>query len=416
MFMKKQLLVASILLSAMTSFGGGYQLNLQGLRQLAMGGTGTAWPWDASTIFYNPGGLGRLKSVQVYASVMSIMPSTAYSNQNNSGVQTINTNTVRQSFTPFSVYVGGPVQQYSRVAIGLGIYTPFGSGTKWDDNWVGKYIVQSIDLKCVFFQPTISYVVRDWLSVGGGFIYSTGSLDFKQALPVHGVGGPGVDDGQATLHGSANGVGFNLGVHMKASDNLQFGITYRSQVSMNVSGGSANFKVPASLATAFPDTRFDSRLPLPQVASIGIGYRTGPLTLQFDLNYTGWNSYDTLHFNFDKTTTSLQNVAAPRHYRNTLTPRVGASYKISRVIALMAGGAYDPTPVTNGFVSPDLPDADRIVLSCGISIKPLPRFTILAAFEGVTSVVRNGSYNYAGFNGLYKTEAATPGIGVYYSF
>jgi long-chain fatty acid transport protein len=82
----------------------------------------------------------------------------------------------------------------------------------------------------------------------------------------------------------------------------------------------------------------------------------------------------------------------------------------------MAGGAYDPTPVSNDFVSPDLPDANRIVLTCGLSIKPLPRFTILAALEGVTSVTRDGYYEFGNFRGLYKTEALTPGLGVYYNF
>lgn len=416
--MKKYVLAASsLLLSAMTSFGGGYQLNLQGLRQVAMGGSGTAWPWDASTIFYNPGGLSRLKSIQVYGSVMSIMPSTAFANQVNSGDKTITTRTVDQHFTPFNLYVGGPVQEYSRWGLGLGIYTPFGTGTKWDDNWIGKYIVQSIDLKCIFFQPTVSYMVNDWISVGAGFVYSTGSIDFRQAMPVHGSLGPGsVDEGQAILHSNADGLGFNLGAQFKMSDNLQFGLTYRSQVNMNVSAGSATFNVPASLRTSFPNTQFDSQLPLPQVASFGVGYRTGALTLQLDLNYTGWNSYDSLRFDFKQQTSSLHNVHAPRNYRNTLTTRVGACYKISKVVSVMAGAAYDPTPVTNGFVSPELPDADRMVLSCGISVKPLPRFTILAAFEGVTSATRDGVYEFGGFSGTYKTQAATPGIGLYYNF
>ena len=82
----------------------------------------------------------------------------------------------------------------------------------------------------------------------------------------------------------------------------------------------------------------------------------------------------------------------------------------------MAGAAYDPTPEPNGFVSPELPDADRIVLTCGISIKPIPRFTILAAFEATDAMKRAASYDYGGLSGTYKTEAATPGIGIYYNF
>lgn len=414
--MKKHVLTASLLMSVMTSFGAGFQLNLQGLRQLAMGGSGTAWPWDASTIFYNPGGLARLKGVQVYGSMMFIMPSTAYGNRDNSGVTSSNEQSVRQTFTPFNLYFGGRVHEDSRLALGLGIYTPFGSGLKWDDNWLGKYIVQSIDLKCVFFQPTVAYRATEWLSVGGGFVFGAGTVDFRQAMPVHGMLGADVDDGQAHLHGSATGVGFNLGAQIKMRENLQFGLTYRSQVNMDVSAGAATFNVPTSLRDSFPNTKFDSRLPLPQVASFGVGWRLGDVTLQADLNYTGWNSYDTLRFDFKQTTSSLSNVRAPRHYRNTLTTRVGACYKLSNVVSLMAGGAYDPTPVTNGFVSPDLPDADRIVLTCGISIKPARGLTIMAAFEGVNSVKRNGSYDHAGFNGIYKTSAATPGIGLYYNF
>lgn len=410
--MKKQLLAAALVVSSLSSSGAGYQINLQGLRQLAMGGTGTAWPWDASTIFYNPAGLSRLKNIQVNASMLWIKPSTAYGNYLGS------TRSVDQTFTPVNFYVGGTVREHGRLGLGLGVYTPAGMGVKWDDNWVGRYIVQSIELKSLFIQPTISYRISDFLSVGGGFVYATGTFDFKQALPVQYVD-PYGRDATLTLHGNAAGVGFNLGMQMKFSERVQAGITYRSQVNMDMSGGSAKFNVPTSLKSTFPDTRFESLLPIPQVASIGIGVKplnNERLTLQLDLNYTGWNSYDSLRINFADHTSGLKDNHAPRAYRNTLTTRLGACYKISRVVSVMAGGAYDPTPVTNGNVTPDLPDADRILVTCGASIKPLRRVTILAACEFVSTAKRNGVYNFGGFSGTYLTQAITPGIGVYYNF
>lgn len=414
--MKKHIIAASLMLSAMTSFGAGYQLNMQGLRQLAMGGTGTAWPWDASTIFYNPGGLARLNGIQVYGSAMMVMPNTAFGNRDQSGVVSSNEQSVSQSFMPFSFYLGGRIHEDSRFALGIGINTPFGNRLSWNDNWLGKYMVQSVELKTVFFQPTISFRASEWLSVGGGFVFGTGVLEYNRALPVHGIQGADIDDGRSHLRGSATGVGFNLGAQIKARENLQFGLTYRSQVNMDVNGGAAKFTVPASLSDSFPTTRFDTRMPMPQVASIGMGWRLGDVTLQLDVNYTGWNSYDSMRIDFAKTTSTLQNIRAPRMYRNTLTPRAGLSYKLGRVVALMGGAAYDPTPVTTGFVSPDLPDADRIVLSCGMTVKPLPGLTIMAAFESVNSVKRNGSYDYAGFNGVYQTTVFTPGLGLYYNF
>jgi long-chain fatty acid transport protein len=415
--MKKQLLAASLVLSSFASFGAGYQLNLQGLRQLAMGGTGAATPWDISTIFYNPGGLARIKTIQAYGSILGIMPGTAYGNFQGSA------QTQAQTFTPFNVYVGGTVKEGSRLGLGLGIYTPFGTGVKWDDNWSGRYLVQQIDLKCVFVQPTVSYKLSETWSVGAGFIYSSGTFDLRQALPVQNIvantNPQQVTDGTVKLHGVGSGVGFNLGIHMKASERLSFGLTYRSQVNMDLGGGSATFNVNPILKSSFPNTTFGSLLPLPQVATFGIALKplnNERLTLQLDLNYTGWNSYDSLRIDFDTHTSSLHNMHAPRHYRNTLTTRLGANYKISKVVSVMGGGAYDPTPVTNGFVSPELPDADRVVVTCGAAIKPLKRFTVLAACEFVSSLKRVSSYDYGKFSGTYWTQAITPGIAVYYNF
>jgi long-chain fatty acid transport protein len=82
----------------------------------------------------------------------------------------------------------------------------------------------------------------------------------------------------------------------------------------------------------------------------------------------------------------------------------------------MAGAAYDPTPVRNGYVSPDLPDADRVVLTCGATVRAARGLVIMAAFEGVNSVKRGASYDYGGFSGVYKTTAAAPAIGLYYNF
>jgi len=407
--MKKNLLAGAFLLSAMTSFGGGYDLNLQGLRQLAMGGTGTAIAWDASTIFYNPAGMSDLKSIQVYADVVAVMPTTAFGNSMGSAVSK------PQTFTPFSFYVGGPIQQGSKFAVGLGIYTPAGLGIAWPDNWQGSNIVQSVQFSAFFFQPTISYQVNDFLSVGGGFVYGIGTFDFKSTLPVESYVGNNDTLGSGHLHGTATGAGFNLGVHLKINDNLQIGLNYRSQVNMGISSGSATFSVPSALTSEFPATHFDSDVPIPQVASIGVGWKTGKLTLQFDLNYTGWNSFDSLRINFAENTAALQNEHAPRHYRNTLTPRAGANYKISKIVSLMAGAYFDPTPVVNGFVSPDLPDANRIGGSCGISVKPWPRLTVLAALEGVSSLKRNATYDYAQFDGTYKTEVISLGLGFYYN-
>ncbi len=409
--MKKIFLsVAALSLFAGTSFGAGYQLNLQGLRQLAMGGSGTAWPWDAATIFYNPGGLARLEGVQANVSGLMIIPTVQYASSATGTTAT----TKSQQFYPFNAYVGGPIKKGSKLALGLGVYTPFGSGLTWDNNWAGKYLAESIYLQSIFVQPTVSYRINDIVSVGGGFIYAFGNLDFKKALPVTNENGT---DGQADLKGNAQGTGYNLGIQLKATDKLQFGLTYRSRVDMKVKSGNANFTVPSSLSSSFPNTNFSATLPLPEVASIGVGYRPiQRLTLQLDVNFIGWSAYDSLKFNFSQHTAQLQDQHAPRLYQNTVAVRLGGSYELGKKFNVMAGAAYDPTPVRDGYVSPELPDADRIVLTCGLTYRPVHKIYVMAALEYTTTAKRNSTYDFGGFNGTYQTKALTPGIGVSYDF
>lgn len=409
---KHALLTASLLLPAMMSLGAGYQLNLQGLRQLAMGGGGSAWVWDASTIFYNPGGLSRVDGIQAYGSALFIMPSTKFVQTPTGGYSY---ESKSQTFVPFNVYVGGTILKSKRLGVGLGVYTPFGSGLTWDDNWTGRYVNQSIKLQSVFFQPTVSYRITDMVSVGAGFVYAIGNVDLKQAIPTQDQNGM---DGQAQLKGNAHGTGYNVGIHIKPNDKWQFGVTYRSEVKMKVDNGDATFtNIPSSLSSQFPNTNFSTSLPLPEVLSVGVGFKPCKrLVLTADFNLVGWKSYDTLRFDYDQTTAQLQNTRTPRLYKNTIALRAGANYAVTKGFSLMAGIAYDPSPVRDGYVSPELPDANRLVLTGGLTYKPISKLTILAAVEYVTSEKRNSTFLPANLSGRYQTKAITPGIGVSYDF
>ena len=410
--MKKHALITTALtLCASMTFGAGFQVNVQGLRQIAMGGTGSGWMWDASSIFYNPGGLARLKNIQAYGSVQFLLINTQYVQTPTGGYSE---RSKSQVFTPFNLYVGGRLKEDGRLGVGLGIYTPFGSGLKWDDNWEGRYVIQRVSMQTIFFQPTLSYKLSDVISVGAGFVYATGNVKFKRAVPIQGHDG---QDGYGELEGKANGVGVNLGVHLAPSNRIQIGVNYRSQVNMSVRDGDANFVVPSALASNFPSTSFKAEVPLPQVLSFGIGVRPIPeLTLTAEANWIGWKPYDTLFFDYEQNTPTLEDTKAPRNYKNTVALRLGANYKVTDRLALMAGGAYDPSPVSDGYVSPDLPDADRWLVTGGLTFKATDRLTILGALEYGASKKRDSQYLPDNFNGRYQTKALIPCIGVTYDF
>ncbi|MCD6064251.1 MAG: fadL [Flavipsychrobacter sp.] len=410
--MKKHVLIATTLaLSSTMSFGAGYQLNLQGLRQMAMGGSGTAVPWDMSTIFYNPGGMTAMDHWQIYGGAAFVMPRSKYVE---SPTGTYEAETQSQTFVPFSIYAGGPTSWRSPVSIGVGIYTPFGNGVKWDDNWRGRYVSQESYLRTIFIQPTVSYKFNEIVSAGIGLIYATGRVEFRRALPITDENGV---DGSAELAGNGHGFGLNAGVHINASEKVQIGFNFRSKVKMDVDRGYASFTVPSSLQTAFPYTAFSTSLPMPMVTSLGIGYAVNEcLTLQGDINITGWSAFNSLNIAYENNTPQLQDQNSERNYRNTIALRAGGHYTVSDRIAVMAGAAFDPSPVRDGYVSPELPDANRGILSAGLTYKAFERWTVMGALEFVSSIQRESSFDEGGFKGRYQTKAFAPGIGISYDF
>lgn len=407
---KVSLFTISALTLSTVAFGGSFQINLQGMRQTAMGGTGVAWPWDVSTIFYNPGGLSRLEGIQAYGNLYAVSPHIQYM-PDGTGLAA---ETKNHTSTPFAFYVGGPIKKDSKWGLGIGLYTPFGSSIDWGKDWTGRFVSQSITLQSVFVQPTVSYRINDLISVGGGFIYGFGSVDISKAVPIQDANGK---DGQASLTGKANGVGFNIGAQLKASDNVQFGISYRSGVKMKIKNGDASFDVASAAASNFPDTRFSTQLPLPAILTIGAGFKVGTkITLQADVVFAGWESYDSLKFDFDKNTAALQDTRDPRLYKNTIALRLGGNYKFNEHFSLMAGGAFDPTPTKKNYLSPDAVDADRFSVSGGVVITPVERLSVMAVFNYTTTAGRAVSYDPANMFGTYQIKSFAPGFGISYTF
>ena len=192
---------------------------MQGIRQLAMGGSGTALAWSADAMFYNPACLSHLNVWQASVSAFGIMPNVQYVQGNYSA------RSQQQIFTPFNVYAGGPIRRTNnRVGFGIGVYTPFGSGLKWDDNWAGRYVMQEIALQTIFAQPTFSYKISDKFSIGAGYVFAYGNVKLRQAVPIQDASG---NDGSALLTGTAMGHGFNVGLHCKLSKRVQLGLAYQ---------------------------------------------------------------------------------------------------------------------------------------------------------------------------------------------
>jgi long-chain fatty acid transport protein len=404
----RRILFIGMMLFPFLGMAQGFQVNLHGQKQIGMGHTGTGLLQDGASVLFNPGAVAMLPENYVQAGISPLFFNSAFlaagANQ-----QETNKNQVA---TPFNVYaVWGPKNASWKV--GLGVYTPFGGLTDWGTSWTGKYSLESLNLKAIYFQPTISYKLSNMVSIGAGFVYNHASVDLTRGIPVS---SSTASSGQAELKGNGKGYGFNAGIFIKPSQKVSLGLTYRSKVNTTIDGGTATFTVPNTLASNFPSPNtFSSSIPLPSTTSLGIGYYpTNKWTVAFDLEYVNWDVYKSLDFNYGQTTATLQNTHSPRNYKNAYDFRAGAEYKACTNVALRFGGGYATTPVQDGYVTPEAPDANRIYGTLGFGYKLAKKLDLDVSLEFEHLMSRTQTNMETNLSGTFKTDVTIPGVALVY--
>lgn len=390
-------------------FSQGFQVNLQGQKQQGMGGAGTALMQDASSLFFNPGGVSFIKQSSVNIGATPTIAKGAFLDANTNQVSRTNS----PISYPFAAYGLFSIKDSSKLKFGMAIYTPFGSTVQWEDNWIGRFALTRLQLRAIFFQPNISYRLNEKLGLGLGLIYASGKVNLQKDIPIINTNS---DYAKAELNGKANGYGVNAGIYFNPTEKLSFGLTYRSQINMLVKDGEATFTTPNSVSENFPNGKFTSKLPLPQVLTLGVNYKMNTkLNIALDINYVGWKAYDTLSFDYKVNTASLLDTKSARMYKNTFAFRGGAQYQINEKITTRLGLAYGITPVQNGYVTPETPDANRINYTAGLSYNMHKHFSIDASFL-FTHLKRTDTNKETQLSGTYKTNVIAPGISLSYIF
>ncbi len=406
--MRKKLffILVTILFIPWAAKSGGYQVGLHGQKQIGMGLVGTSLIFDASCMFYNPGGLSYVESKWSISFGMS--PILGYTTFQKTEPSVYKADTDNPMGTPFYFYAAYKINE--KLSVGVAVNTPYGNSLKWEDNWAGRFLIKEISLSAIFIQPTVSYKINDYIGVGAGFVLAMGSFNMTQGLPLQGTGG----EGDVTLDGKTNSFGYNVGVQIRATDKLDIGIDYRSEILMEVSDADAMFSVPASLQTNFPVTnKVATTLPLPANLDFGVSYQASEkLLLGLSLNYVFWSVYESLDFDFATNTDGLQDSKNKREYQNTLITRIGGQYTVNETVAVRAGFYYDPTPTNENYFSPETPSLNNLGFTCGFSVYPTDGISIDASFLYIMGLEAEKNYQPDNFGGTYKTNVFVPGLGL----
>jgi long-chain fatty acid transport protein len=362
---------------------------------------------DATSIFFNPAGMGRLEQAQAVALTSGIEITSEFRNSGSAAAFGQALGDAGGDAGDWNVVPGAylAVPWGDRFTVGLGVNAPFGLKLVYDDGWIGRFQARRSEIETLNVNPSLAMRVNDRLSIGAGVSYQRLQAELTNAVNFSAVVAQGVQqliaqgqiplaaapgilaanaglEGDARVRGDDTGWGFNVGVLFDASDTTRIGLAYRSAIEYDVRG-TIQFTPPATITNpvgagivanvsatgaALASGPISVDLKVPDSALLSVQQQIGTkLTLLGDVAWTGWSSVQELRVVRDSgTTVSL----TPERWRDTLRYAIGASYDFSPRLTLRGGAAYDNTPVPDATRTPRLPDCDRIWLTTGARWQP----------------------------------------------
>lgn len=286
-----------------------------------------------------------------------------------------------------AAYFHLPFGENDNMHFGASLTVPFGFETKYDRDWVGRYIGTKTKLEAIDAALAFSYDVNPYVSFGASVFVErldidlAGAMDLGAALygKVPGFT-PGSADAYMRIKGNNTAVGYTLGGLFSIDENTNIGMTYRSQVEHKIDDGTGRFTADTTsgqqaLAVLqsqglFVNSKGKATVKLPASATISFTHRfEGPWSVMADVTRTGWSKFDKINVNLD----SGQVLPLSFGYRDTTFASIGADYRLNDTLTLRGGVAYDQTPTTVEHRDVRVPDNSRKWLSLGLSWKPSER-------------------------------------------
>jgi long-chain fatty acid transport protein len=425
-------------LSASQIFASGFQINEQGARAMGMGGAFVGLADDPSAVYFNPAGITQLPGLRFSLGATYIQPNSTFTGPSPSTAESKLNNKFFYPANFYATYEAG-----SDLWIGFAFNSPFGLGTEWADNWVGKYRTTNTEIRTFNFSPTVAYKINNELSVAAGVTVSYADVTIAKMLPLALRLNPAdpsqvtiLPDADLELNGNATSIGASAGILYKPMKELSLGLSFHSPIKYDFKGdatttlgaGTPAPYVP-TLSKMVPSGNITAPLTVPMVITLGAAYHISEaLLLSGDFQYNAWSSYDQLTITFEswKDPTSGSNIStSTRDYKNSFIARLGGEYIINESLTGRLGVLYDKNPVQDARLDPTLPDADRIGLNIGVGYKLTEKLSVdLAYFYLIFKerTINNSqeaivlpNYSSSMLNGTYSSSAHLIGLNLSYS-
>ncbi len=419
---------AAVAALAVPAHPAGFHIREQGAKAMGMANAFVAQADDPSAIFYNPAGLAFQEGTKASLGVTIIqVPETEFTGKTWVGDPDLPGSEVsgKQSarpdvFFPPNIYVTHSMKDRPW-GFGIGINSLYPLAKRWNTTTAFRDEVKELAIKPINVNPTVSYRYKNF-GVAFGIDYTKATLWLENSpyTTVYDGNGDAVNlnVGDLEVEGEGDGWGWNAGFMWRPSETWSFGLSYRSEITLKVDDGDADFLVSqqAQDLLGLPshvNTGGATEITLPDTLSLAVAWKpTSALTLEFDVDRFGWSSYDELTLEFDDNPV-LSDTTDPKDWEDTWTYRLGVQYALTDYFDIRGGYAYDNTPVPDETLGPELPDADRHNLTLGFGFHS-DRGAVDFAYMAV--LFKDRSVSNEKQDGEYKSQAHLFGLNVTYNF
>lgn len=383
-------------------FASGYHFGTQSVSAQSTANASTAEASNASTIFYNPAGISQLEGTQISINANLVMPSARYDNASANypdGKPVSGQTSGKISKSLIAVpHLYATHQLSDNWTVGLGIYTPFATGSEYQRDSVLRYNINKMNLTSLNINPTFSYKVNDNHSIAFGLSGQYATAELRQYANLGRLAGlPNGIDSYAEVEGDDWGIGYTLGYLWDVNETIRLGASYRSKVKHTLTGTAqwqtehaayANPKLTGAVRAAGYVASEGASVDVATPESLSLHGRlnlNNQWTAFGDVTWTRHSRFNRLDIRFDtpkavanvnKQATGCANASCTAvlststilqpNWRDTYKIGLGAAYQYTDDLQLRFGIAYDQSPVKSAdYRLSTLPDNNRIWLSLG---------------------------------------------------
>ncbi|MDD3534749.1 MAG: outer membrane protein transport protein [Candidatus Cloacimonetes bacterium] len=427
-------------------FAGGFALSGVGSRATSMGGAFRGVSNDASAMYWNPAGLGFMNENSVHLGGTFIMPSaswdptgTVVAGVPGFGPKEYEAKKELKMLPTVTALMG----KESRLKYGLGVFVPYGLGTKWDayklptthpsgaplvyvDGFPEYPLLSSVSV--IDVHPSVAYRLLHNLSVGAGLSLMQGNIDINKVdvKPEISVFSPITTE----LSGSGMGFGSNLGLLFKPLPCLSLGLSGKLPSTIKMKGDAdINLWKPASVdslgnpvapAKIGGKGDIEADLKLPAEIGIGFAYQVMPnWTVSLDYAYTMWESLDEVEVQFKEIHPVLQSkkTTLPFNWENTSRVSLGTEY-LCGLNKIRGGFFFDQSPIPEATQTPTLSDiGNKTSFNLGygrvfgpIEVEANAQYVMFP--ERKVQAVQEGTNT----PGVYNSQSVSGNLGLTYRF